>query len=76
MERTKLDLESERLSLIKEGKMCDMSRNDELALGRDNSCDILSSLRLVPKFNEREVETFFTLFECCLNECCRCKRLD
>lgn len=55
----KLELESKRLSLIKDGKLCDISRNEELAWGCDESPDILNSLRLVPKFNEKEVETFF-----------------
>lgn len=62
-EMARLDLESERLSLIKEGKLCDMSRSEESVRGRDNSSDILNSLRLVPKFHEKEVYTFFTLFE-------------
>lgn len=62
-ERAKLDLEAERLKLTREGKMCDMSCSGEWAQSNDNSLDILSNLHLVPKFNEKEVETFFTLFE-------------
>lgn len=42
MEMAKLDLESKRISFIKDGKLCDMSRNEELAQGSDNSHDILS----------------------------------
>lgn len=64
MEIAKLDLESESLSLIKEGKLFDMSRNEESARGCDDARDILSSLLLVPRFNEKEVENVFTLFEC------------
>lgn len=45
MERAKLDLESERLNLIKEGHTL---RNEEAAQGSDNSSNILNSLRLVP----------------------------
>lgn len=54
----RLDLESERLSLIREGKLCDMSQNEVLAWGSENSCDILSSLRSVPQFNAKEFEAF------------------
>ncbi len=43
------------MNLIREGRLSDSRSTD--------SNDILSSLRLVPKFNERKVETFFTLFE-------------
>lgn len=51
-----------KLNLLKEGKLSDVSMNDLTQTG-DYSRDIASSLRLVPKFNEREVETFFMLFE-------------
>lgn len=54
----KLDLESKRLILINDGKLCEISRRDVWAQGSDGACDILSSLHLVPKFNEKEV-TFF-----------------
>lgn len=43
--------------------MCDISKNEELAWGCDDAPDILNSLRLVPNFNEKEVVTFFNLFE-------------
>lgn len=62
-EMAKLDLESERLRLVKDGKLGDFSRDEELARGSDNSRDILNSLRLVPKFCEKDVDVFFTLFE-------------
>ena len=61
-ERAKLDLEAVRLNLLKEGKLSDVSVNESTRIG-DHSRDIVSSLRLVPRFNEREVEVFFTLFE-------------
>lgn len=51
IEMAKLDLESKRLILINDGKLCEISRRDEWAQGSDGACDILSSLRLVPKFN-------------------------
>ena len=57
-----MDLESERLSLIKEGN-CVTCQSEESTRGSDDSCDILCSLCLVPKFNEKGVKTFF-LFEC------------
>uniref|UniRef100_A0AAQ4QC33 Gypsy retrotransposon integrase-like protein 1 n=1 Tax=Gasterosteus aculeatus aculeatus TaxID=481459 RepID=A0AAQ4QC33_GASAC len=62
-EMAKLDLESERLRLVKEGKFNDFSRNEEFARSSGNSSDILNSLRLVPKFSEKDVDVFFTLFE-------------
>lgn len=42
--------------------MYDLSQRAESPSG-NNSQDILNSLRLVPKFHEKDVETFFTLFE-------------
>ncbi|XP_013855442.1 uncharacterized protein LOC106511236, partial [Austrofundulus limnaeus] len=55
----KIHLESEKLSLIKEGKMSE-SGNVE---SHGKHFDILNDLRLVPKFDEKDVDVFFTLFE-------------
>ena len=55
VELTKLDLETQRLNLMSDGKFVGGRSGD--------SGEILSSLRLVPKFNERDVDTFFVLFE-------------
>lgn len=54
-EMAKLDVDTQRLTLIREGKVPEAQSDD--------SRDILNSLRLVPKFNEEDVDTFFTLFE-------------
>lgn len=54
-ELAKLDLETQRLALNRVGRMSGGQNGD--------SSDILSSLRLVPKFNEKDVDTFFILFE-------------
>lgn len=53
-ELAKLDLESQRLAL-RVGRMSGGQN--------DGSGDILNSLRLVKKFNEKDVDTFFILFE-------------
>ena len=55
-EMAKLDVEDTRLKLMQEGKLSSVKKEDS----GDN---ILNSLRLVPKFNEKEVDVFFTLFE-------------
>lgn len=65
-EKEKLDLETFKLNLLKDGQMSDVSII-ESARTEDHSRDVLDSLRLVPKFNEKEVETFFTLFERVVN---------
>ena len=54
-ELARLDLETQRMTLIKEGRLPGGRGGD--------SGDIVSSLRLVPKFNERDVDMFFDLFE-------------
>uniref|UniRef100_A0A3B5QLU2 Gypsy retrotransposon integrase-like protein 1 n=1 Tax=Xiphophorus maculatus TaxID=8083 RepID=A0A3B5QLU2_XIPMA len=59
-ELARIHLESEKLNLMKDGKLFAES------CVMDSKCkasDILSDLRLVPKFSEKDVETFFTLFE-------------
>lgn len=60
-ERMKLELEHSKLQLIMEGKLsCPESDPGSSALG---GVDIISDLRLVPKFNERDPDIFFILFE-------------
>ena len=54
LEQQKLELEAERLDLIKQGKMPGLG---------DPKLDISTSLRLLPPFNEKDVDTFFVLFE-------------
>ena len=55
----RIDVEDKRLNLVRDGKVSEVKREES---GGDNG-NILNSLRLVPKFNEKEVEVFFTLFE-------------
>ncbi len=54
-ELAKLDLETQRMTLMREGRVSGGRSGD--------SGDILSSLRLVPKFNEKDVDTVSALFE-------------
>ena len=56
LERQKLDLEAQRLQLIRQGKMPTPG-------GKDPQLDIASSLCSLPHFNEKDVDTFFRLFE-------------
>ena len=56
----KLDLELQKLALIKEGKISASALNGQTTGSR---FDVVSNLRLLPKFNENDVETFFCLFE-------------
>ena len=59
LERMKLDLERQRLELIRDGRM----EADGTRPRGANGSDELSDLRLVPKFNEEDPESFFSLFE-------------
>ena len=66
-EQAKLELQKQKLILIREGKVAaDVLLTDGSSVpsgtpGR--SVDDLSDLRLVPRFNERDPETFFAMFE-------------
>ena len=62
-EMAKLDIEHQRLALIKSGEIREGTKGQESAVGQTRPTDIVNSLRLVPKFDEQEVEVFFTLFE-------------
>lgn len=59
-EQLKLDVELQKLALIKDGKLSARSLNEESIT---STFDIASNLRLMPQFNEQDVETFFCLFE-------------
>lgn len=60
-ERMKVELQHNRLTLVKEGRLGDDS---QVSLdGSVTRFDVSVSLRLVPKFNERDPDTFFSLFE-------------
>ena len=65
-ERRKLDLEQSRLELIREGKLVPggSGGHDDASMGSaPGGLDIVANLRLVPQFNERDPDSFFTLFE-------------
>lgn len=55
-EQVKLDLERQKLALVRVGKI---AADDVFTDGRSE----FSDFKLVPKFNERDPETFFSLFE-------------
>ena len=59
-EQIKLDLELQKLALIRSGKMSASALNEELVSSR---FDVASNLLLLPKFNENDIDTFFCLFE-------------
>lgn len=62
-EQAKIALEQHRLELIKDGTLTsDRSVGLEVASSvpsRDESFDVLGNLRLLPKFSERDPESFF-----------------
>jgi len=61
LQQQQLELERYRLDLIRDGKL---SLTGEAA-GDSSSCkfDTVRNMRLIPKFDEKEVERFFLLFE-------------
>lgn len=69
-EQTKLELEQYKLHLIREGKLIEGSGREILGSSEPHSkFDIGISLRLLPKFNERDPDTFFSLFERVADTC-------
>lgn len=68
IEQTRLDIEKTKLELIKEGKLAagEAGVSDArswVSRPSDQDFDIVRNLHLVPKFNEKDPETFFSLFE-------------
>ncbi len=69
LEQTKLSLEKTRLDLIKSGEKVEpvgAAYGPGLFMSPEGSSegfDILGNLRLLPRFNEKEPEAFFSLFE-------------
>lgn len=60
MEQMKLEVEQQKLGLIKAGALsADTGKEGATAA----HFDVTKNLRLVPKFDERDVDTFFALFE-------------
>ena len=66
IEQSKLELERTKLELIREGKLtageAGVAGNRSLG-SQSQEFDIFGNLRLVPKFNEKDPETFFSMFE-------------
>lgn len=65
VELRKLDIESQRFALIREGKMGCHSGNLQASIvsPAPKVFDVSRSLNLMPKFDEDDLDTFFTLFE-------------
>ena len=60
MEEMKLEIEQQKLGLIKTGALPADTGEGAVAA----HFDVTKNLRLVPHFDERDVDTFFVLFEC------------
>jgi len=66
LEKRKLDMEQQRLDLMKEGKgkmwrVGDL--DDVVESGSPSNFNVAANLRLMPLFDEEDVDTFFVLFE-------------
>uniref|UniRef100_A0A8C1I8K6 Gypsy retrotransposon integrase-like protein 1 n=1 Tax=Cyprinus carpio TaxID=7962 RepID=A0A8C1I8K6_CYPCA len=61
IKQTDIELQKYRLDMIREGRMDDGS--DYALQGASKMFDTAGNLRLMPKFSERDPDTFFTLFE-------------
>lgn len=69
-EQTRLELEQYKLNLIKDGKLNDTSGRDSVGSSEMSPrSDLSTKLRLVPKFNEKDLDTFFSLFERVAENC-------
>ena len=63
-EQARINLQLQKVELVKEGKMDQRLLESEGAGGAEKrGFDLVGSLRLMPKFNEKDPETFFSLFE-------------
>lgn len=60
-EQTNIELQKYRLDIIREGGL--NTGTSDVFSGVSQVFDTAGNLRLVPKFNERDPDTFFTLFE-------------
>lgn len=59
MEIMKLDLEQQKLNIVKEGKLVEMISQEQNVLLNSCNFDINSALRPIPVFDERDLDTFF-----------------
>ena len=62
--RMKLELERSRLQLIQEGKVTPAGLGVNSGVSGLSGGEGAANLQLLPKFNERDPDIFFTLFEC------------
>lgn len=60
IEQLKLDVDQQKLGLIKAGALPAGALNEGVVA---DHFDVTKNLRLVPKFDEKDLETFFILFE-------------
>ena len=63
-EKIKLELQKCKLDLFRDRKLSSESGAEAASVSGavPRSCDMDVNLRLLPKFNERDPDTFFTLF--------------
>lgn len=65
LEAKKLDIEQQRLDLIREGKLSGQPAQPVPSDSASSATlNVAKNLRLVPHFNESDVDAFFDLFEC------------
>lgn len=65
IEKGKLELERYKLDLMKAGKFSKEARRLSAEGNEDDwhDFDVVTNLRLVPNFDEKDIDTFFSLFE-------------
>ncbi|CAJ1087102.1 uncharacterized protein LOC117532417 [Xyrichtys novacula] len=61
-ERAKVDLERQRLTLVRDGRLSGEDQDRQGASSSAHRFDV-NNLRLLPQFNERDPDTFFLMFE-------------
>ncbi len=61
IEKAKIDLEGDRLLMVREGLLSSEAHDRQQARSSDRFD--LSNLRLLPQFNEKDPDTFFLLFD-------------
>ncbi len=69
LQQQQLELKRYRLDLIRDGKLAVSGGGErDLAFCK---FDVVGNMKLIPKFDEKDVELFFLLFE----TCCGCSKL-
>lgn len=63
-EQAKIALQTARLGLVRDGKLSeDVLHSEEGSSSLPRAPDVVRNLRLLPKFNEKDPDVFFSLFE-------------